>query len=579
MNSILPRFFFLLAVAAFPLSGSTQILAPDFHCVVNDYLFWEPATNTCGPFQAYEVFGSTQVDGPYSLLTTIADPAQTVYFHSTANNQVWYYYLTSPHNCPGESLMTSDTLDNLIPLAGPVEYVTVINGEVEISWTPSPSPETIAYIISRNTAMGTTILDTVYNNGTTYLDVTGAPDLQSEVYFVVALDACGNKSLVPPPHQTILMGFTPPDACNLGLVINWSAYQNWGNGVDRYEIFVGADGALPVLVGTVAGTQTNFVYEGANDGEELCFFVEAVEGTTEFRSRSNQHCTTVSILQPLRRIDLLGASVNADGSVSLEWLWDPSALLTEAFQESARVNDDNIVVSSLPLSAPLVNDNFQQDITANAQNASYFYRISATDECGNMIVSNQSTTPFLRGEALATGNRLRWDAYIHGLATDITYELVKIAGTLETTVFTGSSTDLQYLDPVDPQLESEGSCYYLRVNVTYLLSTGEELSRVVTSNTVCLIPSPKVYVPNVFAPQGVNAIFRPQLSFGTLAEYEMLIYDRWGGQVFQSTSIDKGWEGKRQGELMPQGIYLYFIRMTPNGGTPIELSGDVMLLR
>jgi gliding motility-associated-like protein len=578
MNSILLRLSLFFAVVAFPLSGNTQILAPDFQCVVNDSLFWEPVTNTCGPFVAYEIFASTQVDGPYSLLTTITDPAQTNYFHSTANNQLWYYYLTSPHNCPGQPLMTSDTLDNLIPLAGPLAYVTVLNGQVEINWTPSPSPETVAYVISRNTAMGTTILDTVYNS-TTYLDLTAAPDLQSEVYFVVALDACGNKSLVPPAHQTILMGFTPPDDCNIGLAINWTAYQNWGNGVDRYEVFVGANGTPPTLVGTVTGTQTNFVYEGGNDGEELCFYVEAVEATTDFRSRSNVHCSTISILQPIREIDLLGASVNADGSVSLEWLWDPAALLTEAFQESARVNDDNIVATNLPLSTPLVNDNIQQDVTANAQNTAYYYRISATDECGNMIVSNQSTTPFLRGEALANGNRLRWDAYVHELATEVTYELVKIAGVSETTIFTGSSTDLQYLDPVDPQLESEGNCYFLRVNVTYLLSTGEELSREVTSNTVCLIPAPKVYVPNVFAPEGVNTIFRPQLSFGTLVEYEMLIYDRWGGQVFQSNSLDKGWDGRRQGELMPQGIYLYFIRMTPNGGTPIELSGDVMLLR
>ncbi len=578
MNSILLRIYFLLIVAAFPLSGNTQILAPNLQCVVNDSLFWAPATNTCGPFVAYEVFGSTQVGGPYSLLTTIANPGQTTYFHSTANNQVWYYYLTSPHNCPGESLMTSDTLDNLIPLAGPLEYVTVLNGEVEINWGPSPSPETVAYIISRNTAMGTTILDTVYN-GTTYLDLMAASDLQSEVYFVVAMDACGNKSLVPPAHQTILMGFTPPDACNAGLAINWSAYQNWGNGVDRYEIFVGADGAPSTLVGTATGTQTNFIYEGGNDGEELCFYVEAVEGTTDFRSRSNVHCSTISILQPIRGIDLLGASVNADGSVSLEWLWDPTALLTEAFQESARVNDDNVVVANLPLSTPLVNDNLQQDITVNAQTAAYYYRIRATDECGNMIVSNQSTTPFLRGEALTNSNRLRWDAYVHDLATDITYELVRIEGASETTVFTGSSTDLQYLDPQEQQLETEGSCYFLRVNVTYLLSTGEELSRELTSNIVCLIPAPKVYVPNIFAPEGVNATFRPQLSFGTLAEYEMQVFDRWGGQVFQSSSIDKGWDGKRQGALMPQGIYLYFIRLTPNGGTPIELSGDVMLLR
>ena len=110
-------------------------------------------------------------------------------------------------------------------------------------------------------------------------------------------------------------------------------------------------------------------------------------------------------------------------------------------------------------------------------------------------------------------------------------------------------------------------------------SNGEVLIRELRSNTVCLVPSPKVFVPNVFAPNGVNNIFRPQLSFGDLAEYELNIYDRWGGQVFQSASIDKGWDGRRNGEVMPQGVYLYFISLRLAGGETVELQGDVMLLR
>lgn len=578
MNSFLLRYYTLVFVIAFPVLGQAQILAPDFQCVVNDSLFWEPATNTCGPFEAYEVFGSTDINGPYNLLTTITDPTETVYFHSTANNQTWYYYLTSPHNCPGETLGISDTLDNLIPLAGDIEYVSVVNGEVEISWSPSLSPETIGYVISRNTMLGTTILDTVYDL-TTYLDTTADPDNQSEVYFVVALDACGNKSLVPPSHETIFLNFTPPDACNAGLEMNWNAYQNWQAGVDRYEIFVGANGAAPMLVGSVSGTQTNFTYMDGNDGDELCYYVEAVEVGTEFRSRSNVRCTLISILQPIRRIDLLGASVNPNGTVDLEWLWDGSALITEAFQERAGVNDDVIVVLDLGIMAPFSDNNLRQDIDVNVQSQAYIYNISATDECGNLIVSNSSTTPFLSGEALTSGNQLSWDTYVHSLATNVSYELIKIEGTTETVVFTGSSTDLQHLDPQNQDPGGTGTCYYLNVNVTYTLPNGEELERVVTSNIVCLIPAPKVYVPNVFAPEGINTIFRPQLSFGTLADYEMLIFDRWGGQVFQSASIDKGWNGQRQGEPMPQGVYLFYIKMTPNGGSPIELRGDVLLLR
>lgn len=578
MNSTLrplPLFFLLFF---FPIFGQTQIAAPDFQCVVNDSLFWEPSNNTCGPFTAYEVFASTSPDGPYTLLASIADPTQTFFYHNDANNQLWYYYLTSPHLCPGETVESSDTLDNLIPVMVGIESVSVAGSDVEISWPASPSPETVGYVISRNTSVGTTVLDTVYDV-TTYLDISADPENQSEMYFVVALDACGNKSLVPPDHQTLFLNFTPPDACNLGLEMSWNPYVNWNNGVDRYEIYVGADGATPVLVDDVPGSQTSFTYFEGNDGETLCFYVEAVEALTDVRSRSSGGCAAISILQPLRRIDLLGASVNPDGTVDLEWFWDETALITETFQERMRLSDDVIVVEPVNLIPPLVNNNVQQDASADAQNNEYSYRISAGDECGNTVVSNESLTPFLTGTALADGNQLEWVPYTHDLATAVSYELVRLDGLGETVIFTGSSTDAKYLDPIDPTLAGDGNCYYLRVLVTFTLPDGPELSRVLRSNTVCLVPAPNVYVPNVFAPEGVNNIFRPQLSFGTLDDYEMNIYDRWGGYVFQSKNISDGWDGTREGRPMPQGVYLYQIRMTPNGNAPIELTGDVMLLR
>ena len=556
----------------------TQILAPDFQCVVNDTLFWEPATNNCGPFVSYDIYFSADEAGPYTLLNSITDPTETFFFHSDANNQIWYYYLTSNYNCPGETQLSSDTLDNLIPIAGPLEYVSVLGGGVEISWGASPSPETIGYVISRNTDQGTTVLDTVYDT-TIYLDLTAEPELQSEVYFVVALDACGNKSLVPPPHQTILLDFMPPDACNPGLVLNWTAYQNWANGVGGYDIFVGADGETPELVGSVGGAETTFTYTGGNDGELLCFYVEAIENNTGFRARSNEECTGINILQPIREIELLGASVNENGTVDLEWYWDPTALLVSADQASVAVGDDAVVVQSLTLDNPLQAQNLRQDPNANAQNRAYIYTIFATDECGNMVNSNDSQTPFLQGVAGANSNQLSWNAYAHPLGQALTYTLIRVSDLGEETVFSGITNDLSFDDVVPSDLEGEGLCYYLLVEVEFERSNGEVLIRELRSNTVCLVPSPKVFVPNVFAPNGVNNIFRPQLSFGDLAEYELNIYDRWGGQVFQSTSIDKGWDGRRNGEVMPQGVYLYFISLRLAGGETVELQGDVMLLR
>ncbi|PTM14513.1 MAG: hypothetical protein DA408_02715 [Bacteroidetes bacterium] len=579
MKSFILRFLLLALLPVFPLVAKTQVFSPDFLCVTNDSLFWAPANNPCGTFTAYEVYGSRNNTGPYSLLASIGDPAQTFFYHEAANNnETWYYYLAAPHNCPGEVVLFSDTLDNLIPLIGPLRLVTIEGSDVVISWSPSPSPEAIGYVISRNTTTGTTILDTVYNT-TSYLDVNADPALRSETYFVVALDGCGNKSLVTAPHQTILLQSSPPDACNPGLTLSWNPYINWGGGVDRYEIFVSVNGAPATLSGTAAGTATSFTYSGGNDGEQLCLYVEAVEGTTGLRSRSSEVCEDINILQPIRRVDLLGASVNADGSVDLEWRWDATARIVSS-EQGRRQGSGPVVVTPLPLATPLTDSNTRTDTDANAQQAGYQYTLTATDECGNVVVSNESITPRLRGSIATDGNDLSWNAYQHPLATGLAYELVRVGPGGEMVVFDGAASDLKFLDLLD-LVANEGVtlCYFLRVNVTYTLSDGTELDRSVTSNTVCLTPAPRVYVPNVFAPNGVNRIFRPQLSFGMPTTYQLLIFDRWGGQVFESTDLNLGWDGTRNNEPLPAGIYPYVIRLTPQGGTTVELTGGVMLLR
>ena len=118
-----------------------QVAAPAFLCVSNDTLFWEAPTNSCGPFNAYLIFASQDESGTYSQLAAITDPNQNFFIHENAGMGVWYYYLESDYDCPGQPVLQSDTLDNLIPEQARLESVSVSGTEVEVSWQPSPSPD------------------------------------------------------------------------------------------------------------------------------------------------------------------------------------------------------------------------------------------------------------------------------------------------------------------------------------------------------------------------------------------------------------------------------------------------------
>ena len=93
------------------------------------------------------------------------------------------------------------------------------------------------------------------------------------------------------------------------------------------------------------------------------------------------------------------------------------------------------------------------------------------------------------------------------------------------------------------------------------------------------------YIPNVFSPNGdnINDVFAP--SFGAdivVTGMTGSIFDRWGNQVFKSSSLNFSWDGRYHGEDLPAGVYAYVLYcdlMTDGHKQIITLSGDVTLLR
>ncbi|HYG17196.1 MAG TPA: gliding motility-associated C-terminal domain-containing protein, partial [Bacteroidia bacterium] len=83
------------------------------------------------------------------------------------------------------------------------------------------------------------------------------------------------------------------------------------------------------------------------------------------------------------------------------------------------------------------------------------------------------------------------------------------------------------------------------------------------------------YIPDAFSPNSdfINDYFAP--SCLGLQEYRLQVYNRWG-QLIHDCSCP--WDGKHQGEIVPEGAYVYIIQTTSESGKKKAFKGVVIVI-
>jgi gliding motility-associated-like protein len=155
----------------------------------------------------------------------------------------------------------------------------------------------------------------------------------------------------------------------------------------------------------------------------------------------------------------------------------------------------------------------------------------------------------------------------------------------DTSICDDESITLQAVaNPISNYLWSNGSAQEkivvtasgtYKVTATNACGTFTDSVKIEMENCDC-----KSFIPNAFSPNGdqQNDVFKVN-TICTVTNFSMSIYNRYGQRIFQTNSLDKGWDGTYSGQPSDLGTYFFYIKFKGPRGDDFEKKGDIILLR
>ncbi len=88
-----------------------------------------------------------------------------------------------------------------------------------------------------------------------------------------------------------------------------------------------------------------------------------------------------------------------------------------------------------------------------------------------------------------------------------------------------------------------------------------------------------VFIPTAFSPNGDNNNDELMVRSNYITDMELIIYNRWGQEVFSTKDQSIGWSGRLNGEELSPDVYAYWLKARCQDGEEIIKRGNVSLLR
>jgi gliding motility-associated-like protein len=544
-------------------------------------LLWNKPTDNCGSFTHYNLYGRDNALSLYEFLGNYTNWNSNSISLKLRNLKSWEFYLVYHKACNGTDSIFSDTIkiDNQAPFDSQLDSVSVdlATQKTILGWSQNLSPDIRGYYVYFITATNS-IITTTSNNF--YLD-NGLRDPQNGPvqYGIAAFDSCNNTSLISVPHTTIHLQ-SIYNQCNKTINLQWTPYIGWP--VDGYDIFLRINAGNFAQIGSVIANINQFTYNFSNFGSSYCFYVRAKKLASSITSSSNLSCQNTNGIVATRGSYIAKASVQ--GSI---------VELSLVIPNGTSVQKVNIyrAESSSPFSLwQSVNTNGGTidliDNGVNVHSKTYSYYYTSEGPCNLIFDTSQIAKTILLNLVMVNpGDQyLSWNLYDRFIKLSENQQVL-LSNSPDynksspwNILSTISNSTINYQDNTTLGTNQQQLCYCIRAiennaNITF---NRKDTSY---SNIECVTADPIVYFPNAMQINGFNTVFYPKGVFIDFTKSSFFIYDRWGQIVYETTDIQKGWDGKINDEFVQSDVYAYKAIITGLNGKVLYFDGTLTVLK
>lgn len=439
------------------------------------------------------------------------------------------------------------------------------SGAVSIFWLPNPAPEVIGYILYREIndedhSGFYPIKEDLGPTEYTFTDTEVDARISSVSYYMESRPS----SAAGTAHTTIYLHKVAYDSCKMTNTLTWNHYSGWESGA-YYNIYDGNNNIV------ASGYSDSVYVHPIQPGLSYTYYIRAIENKTPpSKSTSNQVSIYTTPIKRPNEADFYINNIGYDGSsVNFSVNIDNTAdLLGHALMVSNNETSgySEVGYREFDKTSSII------EFSHTAENQPLFYMINAVGVCHDSIPSKEVAQPIvLNASSDETEVTLNWNkSYIE---SDESYSvnILKDGENTETISLASSPITIFYQD-LDPDNLVEAFQLSIRAD--------EISGNTSFSDTVLVSRLPKIEIPNAFSPNqdGRNDYFGPfdnYIKNVVIAEFKVIIYDKYGGALFSETNPKRVWGGDVKGKYVPEGGYIYYLWFKTAQGKTYEKSGAI----